>query len=60
LQAKQRIGELKEQHRTMTASLALYPSPPSVDMATLTPDDPTTIPMLESDAVSHIATVTIV
>lgn len=57
VQAKQRIGELKEQHRNMTASLALYPSTPSVDMTTLTPDDPTTIPTLESDAVSHIATV---
>jgi len=42
----------------MTASLALYPSTPSVDMATLTPDDPATIHTLESDAVSHIATVT--
>ena len=59
LQAKQRVAELKEQHRGITASLALYPSTPSVDMATLTPDDAANIPTLESDAVSHIATVTI-
>ena len=57
LQAKQRVAELKEQHRSITANLALYPSTQSVDMATLTPDDAASIPTLESDAVSHIATV---
>ena len=58
MQAKQRVAELKEQHRSITANLVLYPSTQSVDMATLTPDDATNIPTLESDAVSHIATVT--
>ena len=57
LQAKLRVAELKEQHRSITANLALYPSTQSVDMATLTPDDAASIPTLESDAVSHIATV---
>ena len=58
LQAKQSVAELKEQHRSITANLPLYPSTPAVDMAMLTPNDAASIQTLESVAVSHITQVT--